>query len=191
MNTLGNRLKKLRMNKNLEQKDLAQILKVHKGTISNWENDKRNPDNDMIVKIANFFNCSTDYLLGRTDASIKTIGDRIHSIRESLNLTGEDFGRKLNVTKVAVSNWENNNRTPDVNMLVNIAKLGNVSVDWLLCQTNIYSNTSLNEDIFAIKVNKKYPYELTPTQVKKLIDSLDEVGFDVDKLIEKVKSTVD
>ena len=69
MNTssLGDRIRKLRTEKELEQKELAQILQVHKGTVSNWENNKRIPDNEMLIKIANYFAVTTDYLLGNTN----------------------------------------------------------------------------------------------------------------------------
>lgn len=123
---------------------------------------------------------------------MKTTGDRIRYIRKNiLNLKGEEFGEKLNVTKVAVSNWENNNRTPDVEMLVKIAELGNVSVDWLLCRTNnpnakVYEGYMDDEHI-EIEINKNYPHELLPEEVQKLIDQLKEVGFDVNTLINNIK----
>jgi transcriptional regulator with XRE-family HTH domain len=53
---------------------------------------------------------------------MNTIGERIKDIRNSLELTGEEFGAKLNVKKGTVSNWENNNRIPDALMLVRIAE---------------------------------------------------------------------
>lgn len=61
------RLKKERIKKGLNQPELAHALKVAKQTISNWENGNRTPDSNMLVKIANFFNVSVDYLLGRTE----------------------------------------------------------------------------------------------------------------------------
>lgn len=65
--SLGDRIRKLRTEKELEQKELAQILQVHKGTVSNWENNKRIPDSEMLIKIANYFSVTTDYLLGNTN----------------------------------------------------------------------------------------------------------------------------
>ena len=43
-----------------------------------------------------------------------------------------DLGRKLGVTKQAVSNWENNNILPSVDLLIRIAKFFSVSTDYLL-----------------------------------------------------------
>lgn len=50
----------------MQQHDLAKLLNVHKGSISNWENNKRFPDKDMLIKISEFFNVTADYLLGKT-----------------------------------------------------------------------------------------------------------------------------
>lgn len=61
------RLKKLRTEKGLNQTELAKILNVAKQTISNWELGNRTPDDKMLIKIADLFDVSTDYLLCRTD----------------------------------------------------------------------------------------------------------------------------
>ncbi len=50
---LGEQIKKLRMNKNLSQVDLAKKLCVTKQSISNWENENIMPSIDMLIKIAN------------------------------------------------------------------------------------------------------------------------------------------
>lgn len=63
----GERLKELRKAKGLLGKDLAELINVEPATISNWEKGKRFPKESMLIKIADFFNCSLDYLLGRTD----------------------------------------------------------------------------------------------------------------------------
>jgi len=59
------RIKNLRQSKELNQVQLAERLGVKKQSISNWENDNIMPSIDMLVKIADFFGVSTDYLLGR------------------------------------------------------------------------------------------------------------------------------
>ncbi|NFQ84139.1 helix-turn-helix transcriptional regulator [Clostridium sporogenes] len=71
MKTIGERIKELREAKGINQLELSKILNVHKGSVSNWENNKRTPDTDMLTKIADFFNCSIDYLLGITDIKNK------------------------------------------------------------------------------------------------------------------------
>lgn len=63
----GERLKELRKEKGLLGKDLANLIDVEPATITNWEKGKRFPKDYMLIKIADFFNCSIDYLLGRTN----------------------------------------------------------------------------------------------------------------------------
>ncbi len=63
----GKRLKELRNEKELTQKQLAEILKTSKTTICQWETSKQEPDLNTLVRIADYFNICTDYLLGRKD----------------------------------------------------------------------------------------------------------------------------
>ena len=67
MGSFGSRLKQLRIEKDLTQTELGNQFNVHKGSVSNWENDNRFPDGQQLTKIADFFDVSIDYLLGRTD----------------------------------------------------------------------------------------------------------------------------
>ena len=62
---LSTRLKELRTAEGMTQVDFAQKLSVTKQTVSNWENNNIQPSIDMLIKIADYFNVSTDYLLGR------------------------------------------------------------------------------------------------------------------------------
>jgi len=63
----GDRLKELRKSQGLTQDDLAIAINVSRQSIGNYENYSVYPDLDILVKIADFFNISTDYILCRTD----------------------------------------------------------------------------------------------------------------------------
>lgn len=63
---LGIRLKKLRNEKKLTQKQLAEKINVTHVSISGYESGNRSPDTDTLQRLADFFGVSTDYLLGRT-----------------------------------------------------------------------------------------------------------------------------
>lgn len=71
----GELLAKLRKEKGILQKELATYLNVTVATISNYEKGVHSPDYETLVKLADFFDVSTDYLLQRTDyrASINTL----------------------------------------------------------------------------------------------------------------------
>ena len=61
-------LRKLRKKNNLSMKELGKVLNVSESTISLYESGKREPDFETLIKLAEYFNVSTDYLLGRSDA---------------------------------------------------------------------------------------------------------------------------
>lgn len=60
-------LRELRTQKGLTQAELSKALQVSASSIGMYEQGRREPDNETLGRIANFFHVSTDYLLGRTD----------------------------------------------------------------------------------------------------------------------------
>ena len=62
-----NNLRKLRKSKGLTQTEIAQFIGITQNSYSYWENDKVKIDNASIVKLADFFGVSVDYLIGRDD----------------------------------------------------------------------------------------------------------------------------
>lgn len=63
----ANRLKELREETGLNQKECAEKLNISRGSISFYENGKRLPDIETIYNMVTFFNVSSDYLLGLAD----------------------------------------------------------------------------------------------------------------------------
>ena len=61
------RLKELRRKRKISQLKLALDLNMNQNTISRYENLEREADYETLIKIADYFNVSIDYLLGRTD----------------------------------------------------------------------------------------------------------------------------
>ncbi|MCF7927414.1 MAG: helix-turn-helix domain-containing protein [Candidatus Izimaplasma sp.] len=67
MSKLPERLRSLRKNLNKTQKEMAKLLEVSQSTYSAYETGVYEPNSDTIIKIADFFDVSSDYLLGRID----------------------------------------------------------------------------------------------------------------------------
>ncbi len=65
--TLGQKIKKLRSEKNLTQKDLADQVYVTFQTVSKWEKDENEPDISTLKELAKIFGCSVDYLISEDD----------------------------------------------------------------------------------------------------------------------------
>lgn len=64
IDSLGNRLRQLRQNNRLRQDQVANLVGVNKNTMCSYENDVRQPSYEILVRLANLYRVSTDYLLG-------------------------------------------------------------------------------------------------------------------------------
>jgi len=67
MSIFATRLRELRIERELSMKDLAQKINATDAAISNWENDINEPKMSYIIKLAEYFGVSSDYLLGLVD----------------------------------------------------------------------------------------------------------------------------
>ena len=84
---MKNRLKDLREDMDLRQIDVANATGIDQKTLSNYETGKTNPDSYTLIKLADFFHVSIDYIVGRVDTNIlsKTdISDEISKIQKKL-----------------------------------------------------------------------------------------------------------
>jgi len=64
---MENRIRQLREDLDLKQSDLAKETGIDQRTISNYETGKSNPDSFALIRLADFFNVSIDYLVCRTN----------------------------------------------------------------------------------------------------------------------------
>ena len=62
-----NRLRDLREDRDLKQKDVAELLKIHQTTYSDYERESLNIPISALHTLADFYDVSVDYLLGRTN----------------------------------------------------------------------------------------------------------------------------
>lgn len=76
---------------------------------------------------------------------------RVQELRKARNITQVQLAKILCVSKQSVSNWENNNILPSIEMLVRIAKYFQVSTDYLLCldDRKYVETTNLDEKQIA------------------------------------------
>lgn len=67
MLTFGEKIKKLRIEKKLTQEELSMYMDVTRSVIGQWEQNRQWPNKETLIKLANFLNVPTDYLLGNLD----------------------------------------------------------------------------------------------------------------------------
>lgn len=72
----------MREKKGISQRELAKLIQLSPSTVAMYELDKRSPDNDTLIKLADYFNVPTDYLLGRTDS--RGNEEALNTIRQAL-----------------------------------------------------------------------------------------------------------
>ena len=85
------RLKSLRKEQNLTQQKIAEKLNISRGSYAQWEAQRTQPSSKSLETLADFFNVSTDYLLGNTDNKNSTKFE--DDLEESLN-TAKAFSGK-------------------------------------------------------------------------------------------------
>lgn len=90
--SIGVRITKLRKDSRLTQQELADKLGITRAALSHYEKDRREPDSDTLVKISDFFDVTTDYILGKTDgnAKSKTVNSAYHEY-EKLTEEEKDY----------------------------------------------------------------------------------------------------
>ncbi len=91
---IGHIISKLRYEKGYSQNELAQKIGITKGAIGMYETDKRQPDYDILIKLADLFNVTTDYLLSHNnseDSNTMMEGDpAVNKLLVTLSLLDED-----------------------------------------------------------------------------------------------------
>lgn len=100
-----NRIKFLREENNMLQDDLAKILDVTQKTISNYENETRDIPTEYLKILSEHFNCSIDYLLGKTD--IRNTGNQIDDILNEamIGMSKEDYEKLTETQKKQIRDF--------------------------------------------------------------------------------------
>lgn len=94
MESLGEKIKDIRLSNNLKQSELADILHISEKTISSWENDRTTPDLNMIYKISNYFKKSFYYLISDDYINLNN-----NEIEIKLKVDKSEHERILNLVK--------------------------------------------------------------------------------------------
>lgn len=87
MKRYQNRIRDLREDMDLRQIDVAMATGIDQKTLSNYETGKTNPDSHSIIKLAEFFCVTTDYLLGYSKSNLRTkkeIIDKLTDIEDEI-----------------------------------------------------------------------------------------------------------
>lgn len=139
------RLREIREEHNLTQKQIAQILNVERSTYAGWETGKDTIPLRRLNKLSDYYKVSIDYLTGLSnvtskyrviDLDAKVVGENLRILRKMHNLVQKDIFISLNTTSSTYSAYETGKVLIKTDFLYAIAKKYHVSIDELLGKKN-------------------------------------------------------
>lgn len=90
------RLKELRLERGLSQQQLAKQIETTQSNIGRWENGINEPTASQLIKLANYFDCTIDFLVGRVDDFGISDNDRASQLKEKSTTTFLTLYTRLN-----------------------------------------------------------------------------------------------
>lgn len=94
----GNRIAELREQRKLTQEQLSIALGISRAALSHYEKNRREPDYETLIKIANHFKVSMDYLLGRTNRPDVVLQEEVREFVNTLELSDDEILKKFALT---------------------------------------------------------------------------------------------
>ena len=134
-------LEDLRKDHNINQTEIAELLKVKQPTYSSWENGSKIIPLKHLNTLANYYNVSLDYITNLSKENIKTkkikeldkniIGKNLKKFRNEYKITQEELAKLLNTTHSTISAYEKGKTLILTAFAYQICNKYNVSLDWL------------------------------------------------------------
>lgn len=161
----GERIKELRKSHRLTMKKLGELIGVAQNTVSNWENGKRQPDYGTLTFLAEYFNVSTDYLLGkdatteRPSTTPSIFGERLKNLRLEKGLSQREIAEHLGLTQQAYAYYETGDREPGLKTLLALSSILNVSTDYLLGIETLPAPQLSENEQYLIDKFRKLPWK--------------------------------
>lgn len=201
------KFKELRESLDINKKNMAKFLNVGPSTVSMWEQDKRTPDKEMLVRIADFFDVSIDYLFGRTNIKndnevilkMSTFAQRFKELRLEKNKTQKELATYFNKSDALISKYENGKAVPEFNFLIELSDFFGVSIDYLVGKND--SNNSFKNTEFIDLINNINNFEpeieiilqkdtllLTPKEIQSIFIYLDFLGVNIKRINQTLKT---
>ena len=150
-----NRLKELRKEKKLTQKELAEETDIPYRTLQRWENGESQIKPEKAEKLANFFGVSIAHLLGYEDNDFeKANQNRLKELRKEKALTQADLAELLEVTKLTISNWENGVSSIKSDRLKKLCEIFDVDATYLLGYNNVKNETNIKAAVLDEALEK-------------------------------------
>ncbi len=134
-----NTLNDLIIEKGLNQTLLAEVLNIDSSTVSKYLSENQLPDLNIAIKIANYFNCSLNYLFGITEENkaktFKTcppFSDRFLFLLKYNKVSRYKLQKNTEISKSTMYYWQIGKSIPTMDSIIKLAKFFNCSIDFVI-----------------------------------------------------------
>lgn len=139
MDNIAKRLKELRKQSGLKQKEIAEKLNITVGGYSNYERNFSLPSCEKLVQLANIYQTTLQYIItGEQDTqcydekNFCSFPQRLRELREKRNMTQQQVADCLGIRKATYQGYEYNKYEPKLDKLLQLAELFDVTLDELM-----------------------------------------------------------
>ncbi|MDE6302798.1 MAG: transcriptional regulator [Clostridia bacterium] len=143
MSKLSEVLKELLAENNLDYKTFAAEIGVSASRITDYIRNDKLPTVQTLIKIADYFNCSTDYLLGKEYENAHeefctppSFAQRLIFLKENFHLAHKEIYSGKGITKSRYFEWLSGKRQPSIDNVINLAENLHCSIDFILGREN-------------------------------------------------------
>lgn len=139
LSNVAERLKDLMSEADIKTPKLAEALSMEQSVISKFLRAERLPSINTLVLLADYFHCTTDYLLGESDVLDERIykprppfHERLCFLLDHFHTTKYALSKKTNISEETISRWQKGIYEPNIESLIRLAKYFACSVDYIL-----------------------------------------------------------
>ena len=144
LSNFSDRLSEQMILHNLSAKELADTISCNRVTIFALKRGARLPSTEVLLSLAEYFQCSADYLLGLVEfvpektsysAPVQNFGEHFRKILEETNVSQYQLTKKYHISGNLIHRWLNNKTMPSVANLIKLSQCLDVPVDVLIGRT--------------------------------------------------------
>ncbi len=142
LSKFAERLDYLMFEKGINATKLAKTIDVKIPTVTRYLRAERTPSVESLVKIADYFNCSCDYLVGRTDYDYPTVfhtcppfSSQLIILKNHFKCTWMEFYNKTDISSSRFYEWKNGKRVPSLDCVIMLADGFSCSIDFIIGRT--------------------------------------------------------
>ena len=142
----GNKLKDIREEREIKQKELASILNISRSMLGRYETEYAIIPINHLISLCSYLNISLDYIFNFTPkenysshkktADLTAAGKRLKEIRQELKITQSDLATILNTNRSVIANYERGRTFIATPFLYTICLKYHISADYLLALTD-------------------------------------------------------